>query len=470
MNPLDAAYIDAVGIMFPANGRRSTIVCTVPVNLKDSAPFVSAHVADLEPKGEAVWQVVFDEGVRLESEGKHDKALTRFQTALGMDPQYADAEFRSARCLLALGRPAEARDRFVRARDLDALRFRSDSAINRTVREVAAARAGEGVILADAETSFAAASPSGIPGEELFLEHVHMTFAGNYHLARTILESAAPVLDARYMRADPAAGPLTERECAGRLAYTEWNELKLAKEVREDLLTHPPFTNQLDRSERDARWAAKIKSLQTRLKEGGIVQAVKTYQAAIAEARGDWMLRMNFAQLMAEIGDVDGAAEQYQAVTARLKHGPSAPYKLGVLRLNAAKPAQAIDHFREAIRLDPNWSEPYYGLAEALGTQGKIEEGLAVFEERLKKEPDRAAVLIGMGTYLMRADRLDEARRRLEEALEARPGNPMPHAFLGDIAHRQGRRDDAIAHYEAALKAKPDWPELRERLALVKAR
>ena len=446
-----------------------TVVCTVPVNLKDCAPFLSAHTPDLAPEQDAAWTRAFEDGVRLEAAAKFPEALARYREAADLDPQYAEVEFRAARCLVALGKPAEAGERFARARDLDALRFRSDSAINRTIREVATVRAGDGVVLADAERAFADASPNRVPGEELFLEHVHMNFSGNYVLARTVLESAAPALDTRHKRAELAAGPLTEHECADRLGYTDWNEMKLARQVRDDLLTHPPFTNQLDRAEREVRWSGKIELLQDRLKDGGLARAVAVCQKAAEEARGDWMLRMNFAQLLTECGDPDGAEEQYKAVLARLRHNPSAYYKLGLLKLSGGQTEQAIGHFRDAIRLASEWSDAHFGLAAALAAQGKVDEGLAVYEDRLRKDPDRGAVLLGMGTYLLRANRLDAARTRLEEAARARPNNPIPHAFLADIAYQQGRRDDAVAHYEEALRLKPDWPELRDQLARVKA-
>ncbi len=93
------------------------------------------------------------------------------------------------------------------ARDLDALRFRSDAAVNETIREVAAAQAGRGALLADAERAFDAASPAGGPGENLFLEHVHMNFAGNYLLARTVFETVVPTLDGR-LKAGDAGGAL----------------------------------------------------------------------------------------------------------------------------------------------------------------------------------------------------------------------------------------------------------------------
>ena len=68
------------------------IVSTVPVNLKDSPPFS------------------------------------------GDDAQF---RYRNGQSLLAAGKSDEARREFIAARDLDTLRFRADSQINRAIRETA---------------------------------------------------------------------------------------------------------------------------------------------------------------------------------------------------------------------------------------------------------------------------------------------------------------------------------------------
>ena len=40
----------------------------------------------------------------------------------------------------------------------------------------------------DVEQAFANASADGSPGEDLFYEHVHLTFEGNYRLAHTLMD------------------------------------------------------------------------------------------------------------------------------------------------------------------------------------------------------------------------------------------------------------------------------------------
>ena len=161
------------------------LISTVGVNLKDSAPFASLHRAALTPKELEAWEGKFREGKALEEAGKPGEALDRYLSAAAIDDRYAELQFRLGRVYSALANFTEAKRCFALARDLDALRFRADGRINEIIRSVAGA-AGPGVEFVDGEGVLAEGSPHGIPGRELFYEHVHMNPHGNYLLARAL--------------------------------------------------------------------------------------------------------------------------------------------------------------------------------------------------------------------------------------------------------------------------------------------
>ena len=451
-----------------AGAGATVAVCTIPSNLRESAPFASVHAPGLSSEQTAAWDALFAAGTKLEAEGKHAAALDKYLEVEKIDDRFADLHYRLGRCLVALGRPADARERFGRARDLDALRFRTDSTLNDTIRDVVGGPTGRGALLADAERAFDAASPAGGPGENLFLEHVHMNFSGNYLLARTVFETVAPVLDGR-LKPGPRTDPLTEPECAERLAYTHWNESKIVAQVASDLFRQAPFTGQSDRAERAARWDAKLKALRARLGPDDLRKVSEVSARAVAAREDDWMLRLNYAALLSERDDLSGAEEQYWAVLRVHRHCFPAQAKLGTTMLKLGRPQDAETRFRAALELAPDWLEAELGLAESLGARGKVDEGLAIYERQLAKSPDRGSTLIAMGGYLFRAGRLAEARQKLTEGLALKPDHAPTLVQLGDIAMKQGRKDEALGHYEAALKVRPDWPELIAFVAKVKA-
>ena len=443
------------------------VVCTIPVNLKDSAPFGSLHAAGLSAERIASWDAHYVEGTRFESEKKYNEALECYRNAAQIDDQYADLEFRQARILAALGKVEEARTKFARARDLDTLRFRSSTTINRIIREVVDEGAPEGVYLADAERTFAEASPNRIPGEEFFLEHVHMNFSGNYLMARTIFQTIAPVLDSR-LPGKTQVETLSEQACAERLAYTDWNALNVMSDIQFDL-QFAPFTNQLDRDERKQRWEGTVRTLRTRLDRQALVKAVNVHRAAAESAEGDFLIRHNCARILMELEDHDGAEEQFRAALHICRHHAPTHCSLGQLLIATGRAKSAEEQFREALRSAPDLLDARLGLADALGAQGRVDEGLAIYEEQLAKATNRTGMLNRTGMYLVKMERFEDARPRLMEALQLNPDDLMAHGLMGDIAFAQGHREEAIVHYEAALRQRPDLSALRKRIAAIKS-
>ena len=84
-----------------------------------------------------------------------------------------------------LGRVAEAREAYVRARDEDVCPLR---AVSRVREIVLAAGRDRDVPVVDFDALVAAQSKDGIPGRGLFLDHVHPTIDGNRLLARAIVD------------------------------------------------------------------------------------------------------------------------------------------------------------------------------------------------------------------------------------------------------------------------------------------
>jgi lysophospholipase L1-like esterase len=114
------------------------------------------------------------------------------QAPLGEDVEAIRA-FDQAGKVLAQGDTAEALRFYRQASDRDDIRFRAPSAINEIIRKLAAEK---GAVLVDAEAAFIARSQTGIPGDDLFDDHLHPNHAGYLLLADTFFEAmrSSPLL------------------------------------------------------------------------------------------------------------------------------------------------------------------------------------------------------------------------------------------------------------------------------------
>lgn len=231
-----------------AAARRSgaqVVISTVGTNLKDCAPFASQHRQGIRPDELRSWDDLVQRGAAMEAAGSQAEALKLYLAAAEIDPQYAELQFRIARSLWAQGNFAEAKERFVRAQDLDTLRFRADGRINEIIR--ALPETDSGVHLVDAAAAFANESEHGVPGGELFYEHVHMNPHGNYVLARALFQQVANMLPAEQRGAVTVDAP-SEEESERLLAFTPYDRARVAGLILSKL-QRPPFTNQLNHDE-----------------------------------------------------------------------------------------------------------------------------------------------------------------------------------------------------------------------------
>ena len=289
-----------------ASGAR-VLLSTIAINLRDSAPFASLHRVGLSAEALSSWSSLVQQGAALERTGSCAEALKLYSAAAQIDDQFAELHFRIARCDWALGDYAAAKEHYVRARDLDTLRFRADSRINEIIRSVATS-SGPNVQFLDAQSLFAAESHNGVTGSELLYDHVHFTPLGNYLLALAAFERIVNILRANAQSSVSSTEPLSETECERLLAFTGHDRSRVAAEMV-DRLQRPPFTTQLNHGE-------QLQSLMFRAAGSteSVLDTVSQYQWAIARSPDDLTLHYKFGFFLF---DYDRAAAARQLMLAR---------------------------------------------------------------------------------------------------------------------------------------------------------
>lgn len=144
---------------------------TLASNLRDQPPFLSGTGGkDASSPDEAIRRAG-----SLLSRGATDSALVIIEAAIEQTPLHAGAHFVRARTLERLGRMDEALEAYIAAKDRDELRFRAPEVLNDIIRELAA-RHGAHVV--EAQQAMQNASPDGLIGKDMMLEHLHPTVPG----------------------------------------------------------------------------------------------------------------------------------------------------------------------------------------------------------------------------------------------------------------------------------------------------
>lgn len=290
------------------------LLSTVPVNMFDCPPLASLHSASLASSAAGEWERLYQQGAGAEAREQWESALAFYRDAARIDDHFAELHFRTGLCLFALGRAEEARMSFNAARDRDALQFRADGPVNTAIRETAMKFRKQGVDLIDSELAMANSplSARGMPGNRLFLDHVHPRFDGDYILASSFYDAIVSL--AFQVSHKPSAKPPpppSRDECARALAFTGWDELEVDVAVAE-MLARPPFVDQLDHDARIRRLRAELKTREEQYRQQGLRKELDIYRQAIARAPQDWELRHNFGMILTTLGQYAAAVEQLQ--------------------------------------------------------------------------------------------------------------------------------------------------------------
>ncbi len=403
------------------NSGAGVLFCTLGCNLRDCPPFASLHRANLGKEDLAKWTGLYENGTRHEAQGDYAAAIETYLAATQVDDRYADLQFRLGRCYWQRGDSDKARGRFLLARDLDALRFRPDRRLNEIIRDVASAAGDQRVGLVDAEEVFRANSPSGVPGRELFHEHVHMTFHGDYLLAKSLCERVTRIAG---MAEEQTL--LDEAEAARRVGYNLWAHYNTLFKVLNYYIRKPPFTGQLYHDEQVQRLEGEVKHAEAALTAGVRKQIAAQYRDLIQQTPSDILFRLRFAEFASVfLKDEQTAVEQCRQVQELVPHSYKPHVVLALSLGGLQRFDEVIEHLNRAVQIKPTCAKGYHLLGLAYQTQGRLDEALKCFARAVRLSPDDGEAYKRMSGILLSQGKLQEARdmqRKAESAVSADAG------------------------------------------------
>lgn len=316
----------------------------------------------------------------------------------------AAAAFDSATALLAAGDTAGARARFERARDLDVIRFRAPGAFNPVIRRVAESAGATYVPVAEA---FDAAAPGGIPGSELFYEHVHPTQHGYALIARAFFDAIA---GQRFLgrTADPA-----------RLASWDAYEQRMAL-TDLDLTTARLVVAMLG-----ARWPfvppAQARDALANFRPATLADSLA---AGIAGGSTPWApAKARLGVALEAAGRRQEALREYEGLM-RDEPWHELPHRLAgklLLELDQLDRARTVlEHARELERNDFT----SYALGVIAAKRGDLPTAMRMLEESLQLKPRNPAVLFQLSLVSALGGNPQRAREIALELAQAAPGYP----------------------------------------------
>ncbi len=431
------------------------IVSTVAVNLRDCPPFASQHRRALNASERIKWNERWANATSNEISGAWSVARTNFIEAdkiIGGNDSHAELRYHLSRCAEAAGQWDEARREFNAAKEFDTLRFRADDALNGITRSFSNAP----VRLIDAAEHLSRLGSNGVPGRELFYEHVHFTFDGNYALARLFFDEIVSQLQPEFAAATRVNTPSRD-EMAQRLCWNEWLQREIYIEMR-NRIRQSPFATQFGHEKRDQEWDERVVTTVNAMTEDKLREMNVQYTQAIIRAPRDWVLREKYAGLLGKFGAHTNAIEQWREVMRLLPHDGAAYYYVGSETESAGglgAASNAIAWYREALRRDPNMVEANTAIGGLLFYSEHRQAGLRELRRAIQVRPRFIHGRIILGQALGDDGKFVEAREQFEVALRLDSNSIPAHLNLGKLLSSSGDKAGAAEHYREALRIEP---------------
>jgi DNA-binding winged helix-turn-helix (wHTH) protein/tetratricopeptide (TPR) repeat protein len=141
-------------------------------------------------------------------------------------------------------------------------------------------------------------------------------------------------------------------------------------------------------------------------------------------------------------------------------------------RRNTQDFEKAVECFRQAIAIDPQYAQAYAGLAEALVFAAKpVAQSQAALDRALTLDPNLAEAHALLGLNAMNSEwDWAKAEREYHRAIQLNPNLPEAHQWYGDFLGYMGRFDQSAAELNAAIALDPLsailWSDKCEMLTL----
>ena len=192
------------------------------------------------------------------------------------------------------------------------------------------------------------------------------------------------------------------------------------------------------------------------------------WRVTMAKNPNSWLAHNNLGKELLRTGQVDDAIVHFQQAVKIEPQYPSAQINLGIALFQKGQVDQAIAQFQKILEMEigPKVVGVHYLLATALLQKGRVDEAIIQYQKALEIHPEFAKARYDLAAALFQKGRVDEAIIQYQRVLEMKPGDAATHNNLGDLLLQKGQEDEAITRFEKTLELQiqPDAAEVHNNL------
>lgn len=140
---------------------------------------------------------------------------------------------------------------------------------------------------------------------------------------------------------------------------------------------------------------------------------------------------------------------------------------LGATLNQLCKYNEALNAFRESVKLAPQDSSAHYNCGLVLVRLRKFEESKFFFEQALLLEPSYVQALVSLADTLKILGKIEEAKDSYTKAIEINPDTFIAYNNLGILLKEQGKVGEAESSFRSAIMIEPRYAEAHANLGVI---
>jgi tetratricopeptide (TPR) repeat protein len=178
--------------------------------------------------------------------------------------------------------------------------------------------------------------------------------------------------------------------------------------------------------------------------------------AAAGYGETEWWKR---AVALIEMKDWNGLLDWSLKWTAKNSKSALAWFSLGAACCNLNRYEDAIEAFRQALRLNPQFADAWSNIGTSYTALDRYDDAIEAFRQALRVDPKNVEAWVGLGASYNWLGRKNDAIEAFRQALHINPKHVSAWLGLGATYTSLTRYEDAIEAFRHALHLNPEYAE-----------
>ena len=169
-------------------------------------------------------------------------------------------------------------------------------------------------------------------------------------------------------------------------------------------------------------------------------------------------------------GRLKDAVDRYRAILKGHPRAPACWSNLGAALRELDRKDEALETYRQGVRLCPGSARLHHGLGDVLAEAGALKGAVEAYRAALARDPRHQGAAESYGEALVRLKRFEDAVEHCGTALQVHADNPLLHHVLGAALFKLRQFEIATVAWQRAVALAPTSPIFRSSLYRVLSR